>query len=114
VVAEQQTLEVPVTREEAVAEWHPVDRAAADRFTTDEIGSDETIRVPVHKERVDLDKQTVVVEEIEVRTPAVQDTERVAGTVRREEARIEYDDDLDVRHRQAGIPHQHARQPWGY
>ena len=111
VVEEQQTLEVPITREEVVINRHPVDRAAADRFTPDEIGTGETIRVPVREERVELDKQTVVAEEIEVGTRAVQETERVAGTVRREEARIEHDEDLDVRHRQAGIPHEHERQP---
>jgi len=110
VVEEQQTLDVPVTREEVVIERHPVNRADAGRFTTAEIGSGETIRVPVHEERVELDKETVVAEEIEVGKRTVQETQRVSDTVRREEARVEHDDDVDIRHRQAGVPHEHDRR----
>jgi len=110
VVEEKQTLEVPVTREEVVIERHPVNRADADRSTAGEIGSGETIRIPVREERVELDKQTVVTEEIEVGKRAVQETQRVSGTVRREEAHVEHDDDVDVRHRQANLPHEHDRR----
>ena len=93
VVAEQQEIEVPVRREEVVIERRPVEG----RPTNEPIGEGETIRVPVREEQVEVDKQTVVREEIEVGKREVQDTERVSGTVRREEARIEHEGDVQVR-----------------
>ena len=93
VVTEQQEIEVPVRREEVVIERRPVEG----RPTSEPIGEGETIRVPVREEQVEADKQTVVREEIEVGKREVQDTERVAGIVRREEARIENEGDVDVR-----------------
>ena len=60
VVAEQQTLDVPVTREEAVVERHPVEPRPADQ----PIGEDETIRVPLRGEQVEVEKRPVVTEEV--------------------------------------------------
>ena len=92
VVAEEQTIEVPVAREEVYVERRPVDRRPADDA---DFGSGrEEIRVPVMEEEVDVDKRAVVTEEISVGKRVTQDTERVSGTVRREEAVIEGDDDL--------------------
>jgi len=94
VVTEQQTLDVPVTREEVTVERRPVDRRPADA----PIGEGgEEIRVPVREEEVTVEKRPVVTEEIEIGKRQVQDTERVSGTVRREEARIEEEGDVDVR-----------------
>ncbi len=96
VVEEQRTLEVPVTREEVVIERRPVDRQVAD---ADAVGdSDETIRVPVREEQVSVDKRAVVTEEINVGKRQFQETEQVSGTVRREEARIREEGDLNVEH----------------
>jgi uncharacterized protein (TIGR02271 family) len=89
IVSEQQTLEVPVTREEIVVERRPADREA-DGVDTSDIGEGETLRVPVREERVTVEKQPVVTEEVEIGKRAVQETEQVEGTVRREEARIEH------------------------
>jgi uncharacterized protein (TIGR02271 family) len=96
VVAEQQTLDVPVTREEVVIERHPVDRAEGARRAAGEIGGGETLRVPVRKEQVSVDKDTVVTEEIEVGKRQVQDTQRITDTVRREEAVLDHEGDIDV------------------
>lgn len=86
VVIEQQSIEVPVSREEVVIER----RAAADVDTSGEpIGAGEEIRVPLSEERVNVDKRPVVREEISVGKRTVRDTEEVSDTVRREEARIE-------------------------
>jgi len=93
VVSEEQTIDVPVTREEVVIERHPVEGG---RPVKGEIGTDEEIRVPLREEKARATKETVVTEEIEVGKRAVQDTERVSGTVRREEARIEREGDVDV------------------
>lgn len=95
VVEEQQTMDVPVSREEVFVERRPVDRRPADR-PIDET-ADETIRVPVHEERVDVDKQRVVYEEVGIGKRTTQDTQRVSDTVRREELRTDKDGDVDVR-----------------
>jgi uncharacterized protein (TIGR02271 family) len=96
VVEEQQTLEVPVAREEVTIERHPVDRRPTEGSIED---SNQTIRVPVHEEQVQLDKEAVVTEEIRIGKRQVQETERVTGTVRREEARIEREGDVDIKDR---------------
>jgi len=87
-------MEVPVTREEVVIERHPVDRRPADR--ADFRAEGETIRVPVTEERVSVEKTPMVTEEVTVGTRAVQDTEHVAATVRREEAHVERRGDTDT------------------
>lgn len=93
VVEEQQTLQVPVTREEVTIERHQVERRPA-KGSIDE--SSESVRVPVHEEQVQVDKRAVVTEEINIGKRQVQETERVSDTVRREEARIEREGDADV------------------
>ncbi len=93
VVTENQTVEVPVTREELVIERvTPTDREAA----SGEIGSDKEIRVPLSEERVRVDKQPVVNEEVRVGKRAVQRNERVSDDVRHEELRVDKDGDVDV------------------
>jgi uncharacterized protein (TIGR02271 family) len=94
VVEEQRTVDVPVTREEVFIERRPVERHAADAGTIGD--SNEVIRVPVHEEQVSVDKRAVVTEEISVGKRQVQDTEQVSGNVRREEARIQQDGDVNV------------------
>jgi len=95
VVSEEQTIEVPRMREEVEVERRPIDRRPSDRPVGE--GGDETIDVPVREEQVSVEKQPVVTEELNVRTRPVQETEEVSGTVRREEARIEGEGDVDVR-----------------
>ncbi len=92
VVSEQRTLEVPVSHEEVTIERHAVDRRASDRA----IGEGETIAVPLSKEEVTLDKQAVVYEEVNVGKRAVQETQQVSGTVRREEAVIDKEGDVQI------------------
>ena len=91
VVEEAQTLEVPVTEEEVHVTRRPVDRPA-----TDAAFEEGTLEVPLRGEEVEVDKRARVVEEIDVDKTAVQRTERVGDTVRREEVRVEGEDvDLD-------------------
>jgi uncharacterized protein (TIGR02271 family) len=85
VVAEEKTIEVPVTREEAVVERHPV----SGRPAAGDIKEGEEIRVPLSEEEVRVEKRPVVKEEITVGKRRVQETETVRDTVRREEARID-------------------------
>jgi len=94
VVSVERTLEVPVTREEVTIERHPVDRRPSDRPIEEHAS---TVDVPVHAEQVELEKRAVVYEEIGVGKREVQSTQTVSDTVRREEARIGGDADVNVR-----------------
>jgi uncharacterized protein (TIGR02271 family) len=100
VVTEQKTMDVPVTREEVVVERHPV----AGRPAGGEIHEGEEVRVPVREEQVRLDKEAVVTEEVSVGKRPVTDNERVSGTVRREEARVETEGDVDARREDLNRP----------
>jgi uncharacterized protein (TIGR02271 family) len=94
IVSEQQTLEVPVTREEVTIERRPVAHTPA----SGSIGEgNDTIQVPVHEEQVSVEKRAVVTEELEIGKRTVQETKHVSGTVRREEARIETEGDTDLK-----------------
>lgn len=93
VVEEQQTLEVPVEREEVYVERRPVNEEVhsdTTNLTNKGVYDDgETIHVPVSEERVKVSKKDVVSEEIIVGKRTVQDTELVNENVRHEEADID-------------------------
>ena len=93
VVSEQKTIDVPVTREEVTIERKPGDRRPDDR----PVGEGETLRVPVREERVEVEKTPVVTEEVSIGKRPVTETERVSGTVRKEEARVEEEGEVDLR-----------------
>ncbi|MGN7478721.1 DUF2382 domain-containing protein [Solibacillus silvestris] len=95
IVEEQQTVEVPVEREEVYVERRPVN----EEVTRDLNGSvsngmahayeeEGKIHIPVTEEQVEVTKKDVVTEEIIVGKRKVTDTETVSDTVRREEADI--------------------------
>lgn len=86
VVAEEQTLEVPVTEERVNVQRRTVDRPVS---AGDDAFREGTIEVPVYGEEVEVQKQARVVEELEIDKEAVQATERITGTVRREEVNID-------------------------
>jgi uncharacterized protein (TIGR02271 family) len=82
VITETQTVQVPVTREELVIERRAVDD---NRPATGNIGEDEEIRIPLSEERPNIDKSTVVREEVAVGKKPVKEVRDVTGEVRREE-----------------------------
>ena len=87
VVEQQQEFEVPVTHEEVDVTRRRVDRAAN---ADDQIVDDgETIRVPLRAEEVEVQKDTRVVEEVEISKRPVTETRKVSETVRREEIDID-------------------------
>lgn len=101
VVESEQSIDVPVEREEVYVERRPVDEEVSG---TDAAAYQEgdTIHIPLTEERVEVSKTDVVSEEIIVGKKKVQDTETVRETVRKEEADIDEgttfnkrDDDLD-------------------
>jgi uncharacterized protein (TIGR02271 family) len=88
VVAEEKTIEVPVTEERVRVTRRTVDRLD----DTGEVSlQEETFEVPVRTTEVDLEKRTRVAEEIDIDKEAVQRTEQVSGTVRREVVNVEDD-----------------------
>lgn len=94
VVSEQQTIDVPVRREEVYIERRPV---SGDRPSGGTIGEGETISVPIMEEQVKVEKTAVVREEIEIGKRVTEDTERVTDSVRHEEIRVEGDGDVKTR-----------------
>jgi len=94
VVTEQQRIDVPVSHEEVVIERIPASEA---RPADTPIGQGETIRIPVSEEQVNVTKQTVETGEIDVTKRNIQGEQRVSGTVRREEPRIEKSGDVNIR-----------------
>jgi uncharacterized protein (TIGR02271 family) len=95
VVTENQTIEVPVMREELVLE-----RVAVSGNTpapSANIGRGQEIRVPLSEEKVRLEKQPVLREEVNVGKREVADVERVSADVRREELRVDPDPEAPKR-----------------
>lgn len=94
VVTEQQHIDVPVSHEEVVIEQTPASEA---RPVDTPIGQGEAIRIPISEEQVNVTKQTVETGEVDVTKRKVQGEQRVSGTVRREEPRIEKSGDVNIR-----------------
>jgi uncharacterized protein (TIGR02271 family) len=91
VVTEEQSIDVPVEREEV-----RVDRRAVDRPADADAFEDRDISIPVTEERATADKQARVVEQLDVTKGVRQDTQRVSGTVRHEEFDIDEQVDGDT------------------
>jgi uncharacterized protein (TIGR02271 family) len=91
VVTENQNIQVPVTREELV-----IERTAGSGQVSGEIGRDEEVRVPLSEERVRVEKQPVVNEEVRVGKRQVQSNQQVSDKVRHEELRVEKKGDVDA------------------
>jgi len=94
VVTEEKSINVPVTREEVFVEQVNVAPRPADQAISDVEG--DTIRVPVVEEQVQVTKQPVVTGEVQVSKRQVQENRQVSDTVRREEATIEREGDVNI------------------
>lgn len=93
VVTEHQQVEVPVTREEVVIERHPVNAQQA-RTGSFEPGKEVTVNL--EEDRVRVERQPVVREEVNVGKRHVQQTQRVGGDVKHEELKIDRQGDVNV------------------
>ena len=93
VVEQQQTINVPVTREEVTVERRPVNRRPSDEPIT---ATSEVLQVPVREDRVAVDKQAVVYEEVNVGKRAVEETQRVSDKVRKEVVDVDASGDVAV------------------
>lgn len=91
VVTENQRVDVPVTREEIVIERTPGSGKASG-----DIGTDQEIRVPLSEERVRVEKEPVVHEEVRVGKRQVESARPVDAELRHEELRVEKEGDVDL------------------
>jgi len=91
---EHKTVEVPVKKEEVVIERRAVSGGKA---SSTGIDAGQEVRIPVSEEQVHIEKTPVVKEEVTVGKRTVTDTERVSGTVRKEELKVEQKGNVDVR-----------------
>lgn len=92
IITETQNVQVPVSREELVIERVPVsgEQAAPGAVVGRE---NEEIRIPLSEERVTVDKEPVVHEQVEVGKRQITNTETRQETVRREELRVDEDEE---------------------
>jgi uncharacterized protein (TIGR02271 family) len=95
VVEQQQTMDVPVSREEVYVERRPVEQRPSDQPI--DATASENIEVPVREEQVEVEKQPVVYEEVGIGKRTTQETQRVSDTVRREELRTDKEGDVEFR-----------------
>jgi uncharacterized protein (TIGR02271 family) len=95
VVTENQTIEVPVMREELVLERVSV--SGNTPAPSANIGRGQEIRVPLSEEKVRLEKQPVVTEEVNVGKREVAGVETVSADVQHEELRVDPDPEIPKR-----------------
>jgi stress response protein YsnF len=105
VIEDQQSVNVPVTHEELVIERRPLNNQACDSQITSDTSSNsssnssssssisdnncENIRIPLTEEQVDVNKKTVVTEEIKAYKRDVEQNQKIEQTLKREEARVD-------------------------
>jgi uncharacterized protein (TIGR02271 family) len=89
VVTEEQTVKVPVTREEVTIEREPITEANRDEALAGPAISEEEHEVVLHEERAVVDKEAVPVERVRLGKEQVTEQETVTEEVRQE--RIEAD-----------------------
>ena len=94
---ETQNIEVPVEKEEIIIERRRGDgKEVRDGDLGDGVWDEnDEIHIPISEERVEVNKKTVVDDEISIKKVKHQDTEDITETVRHED--IEVDGDADIR-----------------
>lgn len=102
VVEVEKTIKVPVQREEVYIERRAVSEEDQD-VTGTKIGEfsegSEEIRVPVVEEQIEIKKTPVVTDEVVVGKRKYQETEETTEKVKREEARIEGEENIKPENR---------------
>jgi uncharacterized protein (TIGR02271 family) len=92
VVTEQKTIDVPVLHEEVYIEHRP----GSGQISDTPIGESEVIRIPVSGEQITVSKQIKTTGEVAIHKRQFQEMQQVTDSVRREEARIEREGDVNV------------------
>jgi len=91
---EHKTIDVPVQREEVV-----IERRAPSSDAAGSIEGHQEIRIPIREEQISVEKVAVPKEDVVIGKRQVQGTERVQETLRKEEIKIENEENADVRDR---------------
>jgi len=86
IIEEHKAVDVPVKREEVVIERKSLNNEASDAPIAD--NDNETIKIPVSEEKVDVGKHTVVTGEVSAHKHAIEDTQHIDETLKHEEARV--------------------------
>ncbi|GAC1303811.1 MAG: YsnF/AvaK domain-containing protein [Vulcanimicrobiaceae bacterium] len=89
VVTEKADIDVPLVHEELYIERRPASGTYAGAIGS--IGDGESIHVPLSRDEVDIQKRTVVTEEVAVGQRRVEETKHVSETLRKEELDIDKD-----------------------
>jgi uncharacterized protein (TIGR02271 family) len=95
VTTEQQTVSVPVTREEVRVEREPITEENRDAATSGPDISEDEHEVTLHEERPVVEKETHPVERVRLDKEAVSEEEQVSEEVRKEQ--IDVDDEAGTR-----------------
>jgi uncharacterized protein (TIGR02271 family) len=93
VVTEQQTVTVPVQREEVRVEREPITDANLDAATSGPAISEEEHEVTLREEEVVVDKRAVPKERVRLDTETVTDERQVSEEVRKEQIEVDGDQD---------------------
>jgi uncharacterized protein (TIGR02271 family) len=91
---EHKSVDVPVMREEVVIERHPVSGRQA---SSEPLNEGQEIRIPVREEEVNIQKETVVTDEVSVGKRQVQDTKHVNENLRKESIKVDTEGNVNVR-----------------
>ena len=85
VVTDTETVEVPVEREEVSVERTPISAEDAKNYNGTISGDSEEASVTLHEEQVNVNKETVPVEKINLKKDTVRDTETHTEELRKEQ-----------------------------
>ena len=85
VVTDTESVEVPVEREEVRVERTPINAEDAKNYNGAISGGSEEASVTLHEERVNVNKETVPVEKINLKKDTVRDTETHTEELRKEQ-----------------------------
>lgn len=85
VVTDTESVEVPVEREEVRVERTPINAEDAKNYNGAISGDSEEASVTLHEERVNVNKETVPVEKINLKKDTVRDTETYTEELRKEQ-----------------------------
>ncbi|MCG7466699.1 PRC and DUF2382 domain-containing protein [Corynebacterium sp. ACRPE] len=85
VVTDTESVEVPVEREEVRVERTPINAEDAKNYNGSISGDSEEASVTLHEERVNVNKETVPVEKINLKKDTVRDTETHTEEMRKEQ-----------------------------
>ena len=85
VVTDTESVEVPVEREEVRVERTPINAEDAKNYKGAISGDSEEASVTLHEERVNVNKETVPVEKINLKKDTVRDTETHTEELRKEQ-----------------------------